>query len=54
MNTIFVGDDIKKVTSIGQAIVQAARPRSLIVPLQIGLAVQIQSFVTAVVLSQIY
>ena len=41
LNTIFVGEDNKKVTSIGQAIVQAARPRSLIVPLQIGLAVQI-------------
>jgi hypothetical protein len=30
-----------KLSSIGQAIVQATRPRSLIVPLQIGLAVQI-------------
>jgi hypothetical protein len=29
-----------KLSSIGQAIVQATRPRSLIVPLQIGLAVQ--------------
>ena len=40
LNTIFVGEDNKKVASIGQAIVQAARPRSLILPLQIGLAVQ--------------
>ena len=30
-----------KVTSIGQAIVQAVRPRAVIVPLQIGLAVQV-------------
>ena len=30
----------RKIASIGQAIIQAARPRVLIVPLQIGLAVQ--------------
>lgn len=29
-----------KITSIGQAIIQAARPRVLIAPLQIGLAIQ--------------
>ena len=30
----------RKIASIGQAIIQAARPRVLIAPLQIGLAVQ--------------
>ena len=31
---------MRKIASIGQAIIQAARPRVLIAPLQIGLAVQ--------------
>ena len=38
---LFVGKDCsKKVTSIGQAVIQAVRPRSVIAPLQLGLAVQ--------------
>jgi hypothetical protein len=41
LSKIFVGSKIlHKVASIGQAIVQAARPRAVIAPLQIGLAVQ--------------
>jgi 5'-3' exonuclease len=39
---LFVGKDThRKVASIGQAIVQAVRPRAVIAPLQIGLAVQV-------------
>ena len=39
---LFVGKDTcRKVASIGQSIVHAMRPRALIVPLQIGLAVQV-------------
>ena len=39
---LFVGKDTQhKVASIGQAIVQAVRPRAVIAPLQIGLAVQV-------------
>ena len=42
LTTIFRGKDVDlKVASIGQAIMQAARPRILICPMQIGLAVQI-------------
>ena len=42
LTTIFSGKDVDlKMASIGQAIVQAARPRILICPMQIGLAVQI-------------
>lgn len=41
LQELFVGEDADlKVASIGQAIVQAVRPRALIAPLQIGLAVQ--------------
>lgn len=41
LSTIFSGKDVEmKVASIGQAIMQAARPRILICPLQIGLAVR--------------
>jgi len=43
---LFVGKDTgRKVASIGQSIVQAVRPRALIVPLQIGLAVQVHHHV---------
>lgn len=38
---MFVGKDrSRKVASIGQAVVQAVRPRAVIAPLQLGLAVQ--------------
>lgn len=41
LEELFVGNDADlKVASIGQAIVQAVRPRVLIAPLQVGLAVQ--------------
>ena len=41
LSSLFVGKDTKrKVASIGQAVVQAVRPRAVIAPLQIGLAVQ--------------
>ena len=41
MKNIFVGKDISlKLASIGQAIIQAARPKVLIAPLQLGLGVQ--------------
>lgn len=41
LRTIFTGKDVDmKVASIGQAMIQAARLRILICPLQIGLAVQ--------------
>jgi len=38
---ILLGKDSLKLASIGQAIIQAARPRVLIAPLQIGLGVQL-------------
>ena len=37
---ISAGKDDVKVASIGQAIIQAARPRVILAPLQVGLAVQ--------------
>ena len=38
---MFVGKDCsKKVASIGHAVIQAVRPRSVIAPLQLGLAIQ--------------
>ena len=41
LDTLIVGVDKKlKIAFIGQAIMQAARPRVLIAPLQLGLAVQ--------------
>ena len=41
LTMIFAGKDIKvKLASIGQAIMQAAHPRVLLSPLQIGLGVQ--------------
>ena len=41
LETLFCGKDTStKVASIGQAIMQAARPRILLAPLQIGLGVQ--------------
>ena len=41
LDTVLVGKDKKcKIASIGQAIMQAARPRALIAPLQLGLGVQ--------------
>lgn len=41
LSTIFVGKDKEmKICSIGQAIMQAARPRALLLPLQLGLGVQ--------------
>ena len=41
LSSLFVGKDTKqKVASIGQAVVQAVRPRAVIAPLQIGLAIQ--------------
>ena len=38
--SLFVGDSSKKVASVGQAIVQGARPRAVVAPLQIALSVQ--------------
>ena len=42
LTDLFVGKDVQaKIASIGQAIMQAARPRVLLAPLQIGLGVQL-------------
>jgi hypothetical protein len=42
LDQLFVGTDRnEKVAAIGQSIIQAVRPRALIVPLQIGLAIQL-------------
>ena len=42
LTDLFVGKDVQaKISSIGQAIMQAARPRVLLAPLQIGLGVQL-------------
>ena len=38
---IQAGKDHVKVASVGQAIIQAARPRVILAPLQVGLAVQL-------------
>lgn len=44
LNIIFPGKDVDvKVASIGQAIIQAARPRVLMAPLQLGLGVQMHN-----------
>ena len=41
LNSLFVGKNTqRKIAGIGQAIVQAVRPRAVIAPLQVGLAVQ--------------
>ena len=41
LNGLFVGKETRrKVAGIGHAIVQAVRPRAVIAPLQVGLAVQ--------------
>jgi len=41
LKTIFVGKHISlKLASVGQAIIQATRPRSIVAPLQLGLGVQ--------------
>ena len=41
LELLFVGKDIKlKLASVGQAIVQAVRPRVILAPLQLGLGVQ--------------
>ena len=41
LDMIFVGEKKpRKVASIGQAIIQAARPRSVLAPLQVGLGIQ--------------
>lgn len=43
LHSLFVGKFTdRKVAAIGQAIVQSARPRSVVAPLQIGLAAQMQ------------
>lgn len=41
LSDIFAGKSRVKLASIGQSIMQAVRPRALMVPLQIGLAVQL-------------
>ena len=42
LENLFVGNDIRrKVASIGQSVVQAVRPRAVVAPLQLGLAVQL-------------
>ena len=44
LDLMFSGKDTRrKVASIGQAIIQVTRPRSVLTPLQIGLGVQIHS-----------
>jgi len=41
LDTLFAGKDTRrKVTAVGQAIIQAVRPRAVLAPLQVGLAVQ--------------
>ncbi|KAG7157244.1 hypothetical protein Hamer_G024612, partial [Homarus americanus] len=41
MNGLFVGKETRrKVAGIGYAIVQVVRPRAVVAPLQVGLAVQ--------------
>ena len=41
LNSLFVGkNNSRKVAAIGHAIVQAVRPRAVVAPLQVGLAVQ--------------
>ena len=41
LNGLFVGEETsRKIAGLGQAIVQAARPRAVVAPLQLGLAVQ--------------
>lgn len=45
LDTVLVGKDKKsKIVSIGQAIMQAARPRTLTAPLQLGLGVQMHHY----------
>ncbi|KAH3793500.1 hypothetical protein DPMN_147013 [Dreissena polymorpha] len=42
LETLFYGKDTRrKVAAVGHAIIQAVRPRAVIAPLQVGLAVQI-------------
>ena len=41
LESILVGKDNVKLVSIGQAITQAAQPRVILAPLQVGLAVQL-------------
>ena len=42
LETLFIGKDTRrKVAAVGHAIIQAVRPRAVIAPLQVGLAVQI-------------
>ena len=42
LDTLFAGKDTRrKVAAVGQAIIQAVRPRAVLAPLQVGLAVQI-------------
>ena len=41
LDTLFAGKDTRrKVAAVGQAIIQAVRPRAVLAPLQVGLAVQ--------------
>ena len=40
LRTVFCGDTDLTIASIGQAIMPASRPRALLAPMQIGLAVQ--------------
>ena len=41
LQTLFPGNSSTKVASLGQAITQAARPRAILCPLQLGLGVQL-------------
>ena len=42
LETLFIGKDTRrKVAAVGHAIIQPVRPRAVIAPLQVGLAVQI-------------
>ena len=40
LKVIFVGSDDLKIAAIGQAIMQAARPKAILAPLQVGFSVQ--------------
>ncbi|EDO33944.1 predicted protein [Nematostella vectensis] len=42
LENVFVGKDVSlKIASVGQAIIQATRPRAVLAPLQVGLALQL-------------
>ena len=56
LTILFVGKNVKvKIASIGQAIIQAARPHVLIAPMQLGLGVQMHHhFATRFLIDSLY